>query len=86
MTSSARTRTPVGHVMPSDSAVFRLMLSIKLVACCTGRVAGLVALEDMPGIDACRPRPLRNVRLITHEAANQREIARRRDSRHAVAQ
>src|SRR5262245_13549333 len=44
ITSSARTRSAVGMVMPSNLAVLRLMLSSTFVACCTGISAGFSPL------------------------------------------
>jgi hypothetical protein len=41
MTSSARSSIPGGTARPSALAVLRLMVSLYLVGCCTGRSAGL---------------------------------------------
>src|SRR5262245_9635701 len=48
ITSSARTRRPVGTVMPSVSAVFKLMVRSNFVACSTGRSPGLSPLRMRP--------------------------------------
>ena len=48
ITSSARARSNCGTVRPSALAVFRLMISSNLVACWTGRSAGLAPLRIFP--------------------------------------
>src|SRR5215472_12510480 len=48
ITLSARTSSEVGKVIPRVLAVFRLMTSSTLVACCTGRSAGLSPLRIRP--------------------------------------
>ena len=47
-TSSARPISVLGMVRPSALAVFRLMYSSTLVACCTGRSAGFSPLRTRP--------------------------------------
>ena len=54
ITSSARTSKPVGNVMPIASAGFKLMVSVNLVACCTGRSAGLSPFANAAGVNARR--------------------------------
>src|SRR5262249_28121840 len=48
ITSSAAFRSPCGTVRPSALAVLRLMYSSVLLACCTGRSAGLSPLRIRP--------------------------------------
>ena len=48
ITSSARPIKVLGTVMPSALAVLRFMMSSTLVACCTGRSAGLSPLRTRP--------------------------------------
>src|SRR5207249_5836594 len=48
ITSSARPSSVSGKVSPSALAVFMLMISSTLVACCTGRSAGLSPLRMRP--------------------------------------
>src|SRR5262245_7388916 len=45
ITSSARPSSARGKVRPSALAVFMLIISSTLVACCTGRSAGLAPLR-----------------------------------------
>src|SRR5262245_45671383 len=45
ITSSARSRIPVGIVMPSALAALRLTTVSNMVDCCTGRSAGLAPLR-----------------------------------------
>src|SRR5207244_4167879 len=52
ITSSARPSRGSGTLMPSALAVLRLMYSSTLVACWTGRSAGLSPLRIRPVIDA----------------------------------
>jgi hypothetical protein len=46
--SSARPISVFGTLTPSDLAVFRLITSSTLLACCTGRSAGLSPLRTRP--------------------------------------
>src|SRR5450759_620609 len=48
ITSSARPISVLGTLRPSALAVFKLMYSSTLVACCTGRSAGLSPLRALP--------------------------------------
>src|ERR1019366_2255949 len=47
-TSSARPISVLGTLRPSALAVFKLMYSSTLVACCTGRSSGLSPLRALP--------------------------------------
>ena len=48
ITSSARPINVFGTLMPSALAVLRFMMNSTLVACCTGRSAGLSPLRTRP--------------------------------------
>ena len=54
---------------PSALAAFMLMTNSMRVDCCTGRSAGLLALEDETGIDAKLAIPVVDVGAVAHQTA-----------------
>src|SRR5215468_34242 len=78
-------RSVNGTVMPSARAVLRLMISSTLVACCTGKSAGLSPLKDTAGIEASNTRHLPAVGSIAHQAAVYSPRSARSNGRQGVA-
>jgi len=63
----------------------RLMISSNFVDCKTGRSAGFLALEYMPGIDAGLAERTAEIGCVAHEAAGRDEFAIAVDGRHFMA-
>ena len=69
ITSSARASSDGGTVRPSALAVLRLITSSYLVGACTGRSAGLLALEDAIDVAGRAPVLVDEIRPIGDQAA-----------------
>ena len=84
MTSSARPISVFGTLRPRALAVLRLMVSSTLVTCWTGKIGGLLALEDAASVEASLPVRVPDIAAVTQQSAGHDEIAHRMDSRHSV--
>ena len=69
ITSSARESTAGGMVRPSALAVLRFITVSYLVGACTGRSAGLLALEDTVDVAGRAPILVERIGRVGDEAA-----------------
>ena len=69
ITSSARLSSETGTLRPSAFAVLRLMISLNLVGCVTGKSAGLAPFKILSTYPRCSAQHFRTACGVCHQAA-----------------